>query len=93
MKKTTNGKLPQNIKCWISQQPLVESTKIKIKEMKWRWSPMEEDLKISKVEYLSNHWSDFPQILNISSGEQTHIKNAWNEDNLKILKVEYFSNH
>ena len=27
---------------------------------------MEEDLKIIKVEYLSNHWSVFLQILNIS---------------------------
>jgi hypothetical protein len=35
---------------------------------------MEDDLKILKVEYLSNHWSDFPQILNLSSGYQTKIK-------------------
>ena len=27
---------------------------------------MEDDLKILKVEYLSNHWLDFPQILNLS---------------------------
>ena len=27
---------------------------------------MEDDLKILKVEYLSNHWSDLPQILNLS---------------------------
>jgi hypothetical protein len=32
-------------------------------------SLMEEDLKILKVEYLSNHWSDRPQILNLSSGD------------------------
>ena len=37
---------------------------------------MEDDLKISKVEYLSIHWSDFPQILNFSLGDQTKIKNA-----------------
>ena len=36
---------------------------------------MEEDLKILKDEYLSNNWSDFPQILNFSSGDQTKIKN------------------
>ena len=41
---------------------------------------MEDDLKILKVDYLSNHWSDLPQILNLSSGDQT--ENAWNEDDL-----------
>jgi hypothetical protein len=35
---------------------------------------MEADLKISKVEYLSNHWLDLPQILNLSSGDQTKSK-------------------
>ena len=44
---------------------------------------MEDDLKILKVEYLSNHSSDPPQILNLRSGDQTKIKNAWNEDNLQ----------
>ena len=29
----------------------------------------------------------------LSSGDQTKIKNAWNEDNLKLLKLEYLSNH
>ena len=37
---------------------------------------MEEDLKILKVEYLSNHCSNFPQILNLSLGDQTKIQNA-----------------
>ena len=60
---------------------------------------MEDDLKILKVEYLNNHWSDFPQILNLSSGDQTEIKKCLNqrlppmEDDLKIFKVEYLSNH
>ena len=44
---------------------------------------MEDDLKILKVEYLSNHWSDFPQISNISLGDQTKIKNTQNEDDLQ----------
>ena len=35
---------------------------------------MEDDLKILKVEYLSNHSSDPPQILNLRSGDQTKIK-------------------
>jgi hypothetical protein len=37
---------------------------------------MEDNLKIEKVEYLSNHWLDLTQILNLSSGDQTKIKNA-----------------
>ena len=41
---------------------------------------MEDDLKILKVEYLSNHWSVFPQILNLGLGDQTKITNAWKED-------------
>jgi hypothetical protein len=35
---------------------------------------MEDDLKILKVEYLSNHSLDPPQILNLSSGDQIKIK-------------------
>ena len=56
---------------------------------------MEDDLKILKVEYLSNHWSDLPQILNLGWGDQTKIEISWNEDDLqwKTSKVEYFSNH
>ena len=41
---------------------------------------MEDDLKILKVEYLSNHWSDFPQILNLSLVDQTKITNTQKED-------------
>ena len=40
---------------------------------------MEDDLKILKFEYLNNHWFDLPQILNLSSGDQTKIKNAQHE--------------
>ena len=32
---------------------------------------MEDDLNLLKEEYLSNHWSDFPKILNLSLGDQT----------------------
>jgi hypothetical protein len=44
---------------------------------------MEIDLKILKVEYLSNHYLELLQILNLSSGDQTKIKNAWTEDDLQ----------
>ena len=35
---------------------------------------MEDNLKIVKVEYLSNHWLDFPQSWNLSSGDQPEFK-------------------
>jgi hypothetical protein len=70
MKRTSNGRRPQNIKQ-------------NIKCLKWRQPLMEDDLKILKVEYLSNHLSDPTQILNSSSGDQKKVKNAWNEDDLE----------
>ena len=83
MKTTSNGRRPQNIKRWIFQQPLIRSSsnfKLKLrgpnqnqKCLKWRRPPMEDDIKILKVEYLSNHWSDLPQILNWSSEDQTKM--------------------
>ena len=44
---------------------------------------MEDNLKIIKVEQLSNHWSDLHLILYLSSGDQTQIMNARNEDDLQ----------
>ena len=35
---------------------------------------MEDDLKISKVEYRSIHWLDLTQILNLNLGDQTKLK-------------------
>ena len=59
---------------------------------------MEDDLKILKVEYLSNHRWDVPQILNLSLGNWTKIiclkgRRPPMEEDLKIWKVEYLSNH
>ena len=51
---------------------------------------MEDDLKILKVEYLSNRWSDLPQILDLGSGDQTKIKNVWNEDDLQWKKISKY---
>ena len=48
---------------------------------------MEDDLKILKVEYLSHNWSDFPQILNLSLGDQTKKTNAWKEDDHQWKKT------
>ena len=62
---------------------------------KGRQPPMEEDLK----EYLSDHWSDLPQILNLWFGDQNqshkYLKERYTlvKADLKILKVEYLSNH
>ena len=72
MKTTSNGRWPQNIKNCISQQPLFgysSNFKLKLwgpyqnrKFLKWRRQSVEENLKMIHVEYLSNHWSDLPQI-------------------------------
>ena len=60
---------------------------------------MENNLKILKVEYLSNLLLDHTQILNLSLDDQTILlkSSKWRrtqmEDDLKILKVEYLINH
>ena len=108
-KNTSNWRRPQNNKIWISQQPLIRSFSNLLfmlrgpnknkKILKWRQPPMEDNPKILKVEYLSNHCSYLPQILTSCSGDQTKIKKYLNwrrppmEDDLKIFKVEYLSNH
>ena len=81
LKTTKNGRRPQNMKRWISQQPLIgfsSNFKLKLrgpnqneKCLEQRLPPMEDDLKILKVKYLCNHWSDFPQISNLSWGDRT----------------------
>ena len=59
---------------------------------------MEDDLKILKVKYLSNHLLDPTQILNLSLNDQSLLYTffKWRqppmEDDLKLLKVEYLSN-
>jgi hypothetical protein len=56
----------------------------------------EDDLKILKVEYLSNRLLDHTQILN-SDQSKVFKYFKWRrlskEDDLNILKVEYLSNH
>ena len=59
---------------------------------------MEDDLKILKVDYLSNHLLDPTQIFNLSLHDQAIFCQSFKwrqplmEDDLKILKVEYLSN-
>ena len=86
MKTISYGRRHQNIKRWISQQPLFgSSSNFKLKllrqnQNKNAWN--EDNLKILKEEYVSIPWLDLPQILNLHSGDQTKIKNTWNEDDL-----------
>ena len=60
---------------------------------------MEDVLKISEVEYISNHLLDHTQIVNLDLGDQSKVfkyfkrRRSPMEDDLKILKVEYLSNH
>ena len=60
---------------------------------------MEDDLKILKVEYLSNYLLDHTQLLNFTFSDQSkllkYFKWRWlpMEDDPKIYKVEYLSNH
>ena len=60
---------------------------------------MEDNIKIFKVEYLSNNWFDLPQTLNFSLRDHPNIEYylKWRrlpmEDGLQILKVDYLSNY
>ena len=45
-----------------------------------RWKTTMEDLKISNVEYLSNHLLDHTQILNLSIDDQTMFSNSSNDE-------------
>ena len=58
---------------------------------------MEDNLKILKVEYISNHLFDLPQLINLSLKDQIEncCKSRWTtiEDDLKMFKVEYLSSH
>ena len=58
------------------------------KYSKQRRHPMDEDIKILKVEYLSNNCSNFPQILNL--GNQTKITNAGKEDDHRGKKTQKY---
>ena len=98
MKTTSNGRRPQNIKSGISQQPLIGSySNFKLSlRLQWRRQPMKEDLKILKVEYISNHVLDHSQILNLNLDDHFYQICKWRrpsmEDDLKKLKVKYLSN-
>ena len=60
---------------------------------------MEDDLKILKVKYRTNHLFDHTQIFKLSLNDQTIVYKSlkWRQpptkDNLKTLKGVYLSNH
>jgi hypothetical protein len=61
---------------------------------------MENDLKVLKVEYLSNHLMDHTQMFNLSLDGQTIFTNPSNEDALQWERTSdakmtkpYFTNH
>ena len=104
MKTTSNGRWPQNIKRWISQQPLIGSSsnfKLKLrgpnqnlKLLKWWPPPLEDNLRILKVEYISDQILDLPQILNLTrTGKCLKWRRPPIEDELKLLKVGYVRNY
>ena len=75
------GKLvTQWIRQNITKQALIRNQNMKGKNMiwfqdlrksfKWRWTPMEDDLYILKVEYLINRLLDHTQILNLDFWRQ-----------------------
>ena len=75
VKTTSNGRWPQHINRLSSG----DQTRKKMLEMKT--TLMEDDLKILKFEYLSNQWSDLPQILTLAQLRGTNKnQNTWNEE-------------
>ena len=70
--KTTSKYYNLNISATTDQiflkfKALAQEAKPKAKNNELKLSPVEDDLKILKIDYLSNHWSDLPQILSLSS--------------------------
>jgi hypothetical protein len=66
-----------NIKSGIYQQPLIGSfSNVILKLRKYihqNQPPMEDDFKILKVKYFSNHLLDHTQILNLDFGDKSKV--------------------
>ena len=70
-------------------------------DLKWKMTSNGRLPQISKVKYLSNYWSDLPQILNLDLCDQTKLykcftfqmKKTSNGRRPQILKVIYLTNH
>ena len=70
-------------------------TQLIYKSFKWQWLKMKDDLKILRVEYLSNNLLDQTQNLHekIIFYKSFKRRQPQIEDDLQILKVDYPSNH
>ena len=42
-------------------------------DLKWKMTSNEKLPKLTKFEYLSNHWSDLPQTLNLGFNDQSKL--------------------
>ena len=64
------------------------------KSLKWRWPSIEDNLKLLKVEYLSNRLLDPTQILNLSLYEISCFVHPTNKDDLqwKTTSLGSYSN-
>ena len=51
---------------------------------------MEDNLKILKFEYLGKDTPDFPQMSNLSLGDQTKIRNAWKKYDHQWKKISKY---
>ena len=101
MKTKSNGRRPP----MQDNPPMEEKLQWKIDQtifckcFKCRRPPIEDDLKILKVKYLSNRLLDHTEILNLDWDDQSKVFKSFKwrrspmEDDLKILKMEYLINH
>ena len=98
MKPTSNGRWPEKIlevKYLITCKLKLRLPNYVLNSLKWRRLQMENDLKISTVEYPSNNLLDHTQFLNLSIKAIFYKSFQWRQPRLKtkILKAEYLSNH
>jgi hypothetical protein len=101
-KSATTGHILLKLKIKLfgsNQSAHLQRYKIKMTSNGWR-PPTEENLKIQKVEYFTDHWSDLTQIWNFSYWDQTRVHKGmkWRgppmEDDLQrkmIVKYEKYN--
>ena len=74
-----------------SDIPKFECSKFKdAKYFKLRRPPIEDDLKILKMKYLSNHWFNLTQIRNLSLGDHSKVSKWSNIDYLQWKRTSKY---